>query len=70
MQCLPPVDGGKPCGGASFQELVVANFGPSMVVVTCVTVLAFMVGSLISYFIITGTQPVTLSMITNLRVIT
>ncbi|XP_024395342.1 uncharacterized protein [Physcomitrium patens] len=48
------VDGGKPCGGASFQELVVANFGPSMVVVTCVTVLAFMVGSLISYFIITG----------------
>ncbi|KAG0585867.1 hypothetical protein KC19_2G045600 [Ceratodon purpureus] len=38
----------------SYQELVVATFGPSMAVLTSVTILAFLVGSLISYFIITG----------------
>ena len=37
-----------------FQDLVVATFGPSMAIITCVTILAFLVGSLISYFIITG----------------
>lgn len=31
-----------------------ATFGPSMAIVTSVTILAFLVGSLISYFIITG----------------
>jgi hypothetical protein len=37
-----------------FQDLVVATFGSSMAIITCVTILAFLVGSLISYFIITG----------------
>lgn len=49
-----PVDFGSYCRGCPSQELVVATFGPSMAIVTSVTILAFLVGSLISYFIITG----------------
>lgn len=36
------------------QELVVATFGPHMAIITSMTILVFLVGSLISYFIITG----------------
>lgn len=45
-----------------------ATFGPSMAVVTSVTMLAFLVGSLISYFIITGLPrilPITLLVFGN-----
>jgi amino acid permease len=38
----------------SYQDLVVALFGPSMAIVTSITILVFLGGSLVSYFIITG----------------